>query len=91
MIVLWYDPQPMAGSSQAARTAMAARRPVVTNDTEWFGEMPEQTDGYRKVHSLGELERTMEAILARPYVEEHSWDRVAKLLLARYASVRVAA
>jgi hypothetical protein len=92
-IVLWYDPQPMAGSSQAARTAMASRRPVVTNNTEWFSDLPRVTGTeysghhYKQVSDLIELERYLEVLLQRPYAEENSWDRVAAKLVERYQSV----
>jgi hypothetical protein len=87
LVALWYDPQPMAGSSQAARTAMAARRPLITNDTEWFSDLPVRADGYWKVADLAEFERVAESVLERPYVQENSWDAVAALLADRYAHV----
>jgi hypothetical protein len=88
-IVLWYDPQPMAGSSQAARTAMASRRLVVTNDTEWFSDLPPRAKGFLKVTELWEMEDALRQQFQRAYVEENSWDQVARLLLEHYARVRV--
>lgn len=90
-IVLWYDDVGAAGSSQAARTAMASRRPVITNDTTWFSDLPPRVDGYSKVSNEAQLERELEAVLARPYVWENSWESVARLLVDRYAGVGVPA
>ena len=89
-VVLWYDDNGMAGSSQAARTAMASRRPVITNDTTWFTELPEHTDGYQKVHSLEQMEEKLAALFVRPYVSSRSWDHMASTLVARYKDARVA-
>lgn len=91
VVVLWYDPQSMAGSSQAARTAMAARRPLIVNDTEWFADLPRRAYNFQKVHDLDELEAALHARLAAPYVEANSWDRVAALLVDRYQRVGLAA
>lgn len=84
-IVLWYDDNGMAGSSQAARTAMASRRPVVTNDTTWFSDLPRRTDGYTKVRDLQELEMTLSGLLHRGYAHRNSWDAVARILMDRYS------
>lgn len=83
-IVLWYDDNQMAGSSQATRTALAARRPVVTNDTSWFSDLPDETRSYRKVHSLEELESVLVDRFADPYLATNSWRRVAGMLVERY-------
>jgi hypothetical protein len=87
VIVLWYDPQPAAGSSQAARTAMASRRLVVTNDTEWFSDLPDTpVPGiYRKVSTLEELEVVLHDILVPPrYLIENSLDHVVRHLVGCY-------
>jgi hypothetical protein len=82
-IVLWYDEVPSAGSSQAARTAIATRRPVFLSDTTWFREIP---CGYG-VHKLSDataLERSMAQSLSPPFIARCSWDRVAELHLHEY-------
>ena len=84
LLVLWYDENGMAGSSQAARTAMAARRPLITNDTTWFEELPTRTSHYQKVSTLQQLETEMCALLADPYVSENSWDRVVDQFVEGY-------
>lgn len=85
-IVLWYGEEPMAGSSQAARTALAARRQVFTNDTTWFEDLPANTRDYTKVSTLEELEHELQNEFKRPYVDEYSWTNVAKHLIGRYQS-----
>lgn len=86
-VVLWYDEQPMAGSSQAARTAIASRRPVITNDTTWFSDLPVRIPGaYVKVESLEQLEERLRLCFTpEAYIAQHSWDRVAETMLANYA------
>jgi len=85
-IVLWYDDVDSAGSSQAARTAIATRRPVFLSDTTWFREIPSGY-GVHKLSDIAALERSMVQSLSPPFVEECSWDRVAELHLERYAAV----
>ncbi len=95
-IVLYYDDNPAAGSSQAVRTAMAARRPVFVNDATWFGDLPTQLRqsysgvSFEKVATLDDLEWALAELFSRPYVEENSWDYVASLLCERYAAVSLA-
>lgn len=87
-IVLWYPETPMAGSSQAARTALATRRPVIVNDTSWFRDLPIGS-GVRKVADTPEaLESALINVFASPYIEECSWDHVASLHLAAYSEAR---
>ena len=62
-IVLWYDEDLTSGGSAAAPLAIATRRPVFVNDTEWFRDLPERTATLRKVADLEELEREMRALL----------------------------
>jgi hypothetical protein len=93
-IVLWYDDVGPAGSSQAARTAMAARRPVITNDTTWFSDLPNRAHGgsgplYAQVGTPEALERYLTDLFERSYVEQNSWDHVAALLLERYERASV--
>lgn len=88
-IVLWYDDNGMAGSSQAVRTAMAARRPVITNDTTWFSDMPNRATGYQKVHDLDQLEGAVEDACGNSFVRANSWDLVAARLVERYCSAMV--
>ena len=83
-IVWWYPPQPLAGSSQAARTAMASRRPVFTNCTEWFADLPDATRGFAKVGSEAELEQALRATFDRPYVADNSWVSVARRMCDFY-------
>ena len=84
-IVLWYDDVEMAGSSQAARTAIATRRPVFLSDTTWFREIP-CGYGVHKLSNAAALERSMLQSLSPPFVAECSWDRVAELHLSAYGS-----
>jgi hypothetical protein len=91
VIVLWYDDNAMAGSSQAVRTAMAARRPVFTNDVKWFEDLPPETRGYRKLSSLEELESVLGFAFDDPYRQASSWTHVARLLVDRYQAVSLAA
>lgn len=76
-IVLWYDDAPAAGASQAVRSALATRRPVVVNDTTWFADVPERGRGIRKVATLAELEHELRQTLRDPYDEGETWDAVA--------------
>ncbi len=89
-IVAWYPPEPRAGASLAARTAIAARRPLITNDTEWFAEMPLSVGGncegdiYRKVSNPAELESHLRGLFWRRYVDERSWPAVATRFVDDY-------
>jgi hypothetical protein len=87
-IVLWYPPEPRAGSSQALRDAMAARRFVVTNDTEWFADAPKYLEeGYLKVGTPGMLEEALWQRFRRPFVEQNSWTAVAARIVADMAAL----
>jgi hypothetical protein len=88
-IVLWYDDNGMAGSSQAARTAIASRRPVITNDTTWFSDLPEWMVGYKKVASLEALEDALSDEFTRDYVQQNSWNSVAHTITERYRGALV--
>lgn len=95
-IVLWYPDHDQAGSSQSARTAMATRRPVFTNDTKWFEDLPPKVEGgggliYRKVPTLDELDAALGFHFWRQYVAAGTWDSVARHLLDRYTAVRTPA
>lgn len=88
-IVLWYDDNGMAGSSQAVRTAIASRRPVITNDTTWFEDLPKKIRYYQKVSDFDGLERALQEMFHRPYVEGSSWDLVAKKFVTEYKRAQV--
>ena len=63
-IVLWYDDDPLAGSAGAARTAIATRRPVIVNDTNWFADLPQQSGAFYKVKDdPAALQATLREIL----------------------------
>ena len=83
-IVLWYDEDLTSGGSAAAPLAIATRRPVFVNDTEWFRDLPERTATVHKVSDVEELEREMRAVLDDPYAAERSWDLVAQTLVTDY-------
>jgi hypothetical protein len=83
-IVLWYPDAEMAGSSQAARTALATRRPVFVNDVTWFDDLPFCMDGLTKCVHPGGLEYSLMQELARPYITDCSWDKVAAITLRDY-------
>jgi hypothetical protein len=86
LIVCWYPEVEMAGSSQAARTALATRRPLIVNDTRWFADLPERTTNFAKVpDDPTALEAEMVRTLDSPYLAESSWDRVAQLHHDAYA------
>ncbi len=85
-IVLWYDEDPSAGSSAAARTALATRRPVIVNDTSWFGELPQQSGAFYKLKDdPAALESTLREIL-RPdtLIERWSTDAVVDRYIGGY-------
>lgn len=82
VIVLWYPPNAGAGSSQAARTALATRRRVIVNDVQWFADLPGTGGGLLKLEDDPRLlEGALEHMLTTPWV---SWDEVAALHLAAY-------
>lgn len=84
-IVLWYPDVPSAGSSQAARTALATRRPLIVNDVTWFDDLPMISPHLRKVADTpAALEAKLVETLDAPYLEANSWDHVAELHLAAY-------
>lgn len=93
-IVLWYPPEPRAGSSQAARDALAARRPLITNNTEWFSDLPSGTlayddIGYEKVETPDELRRGLRRLLDHrdAWFDQCSWNTIARRLVADYVAV----
>lgn len=79
-IVLYYDDVPSAGSSQAARTAIATRRPVIVNDVTWFRGVK----GVYKIETPQELEDLLKQLLDKPVIEEDSWDIIAAGILEDY-------
>lgn len=86
-IVLWYEEDRSSGGSAAAPMALATRRPVFVNDTEWFRDLPDRTDTLTKVSTPEQLEAGLRERFADPYVEPRSWDRVAETLVDDYRGV----
>ena len=84
-VVLWYDEDLTSGGSAAAPQALATRRPVFVNDTEWFRDLPQQAPGLRKVGTPEALEHQLRALFSDEYVESRSWDVIASTLAADYA------
>jgi hypothetical protein len=83
-IVLWYDRKLGSGGSAAAPFAIGTRRPVFVNDTEAFRDLPERTSNLRKLRTPAELEVALRELLANPYAEERTWDRVAATMVADF-------
>jgi hypothetical protein len=83
-IVLWYEEDLTSGGSAAAPLAIATRRPVFVNTTEWFRDIPSRTTTLRKVGTTAELEQALQELLVDPYADERSWDRVAHTLMDDY-------
>ena len=86
-IVLWYDDDHRAGGSAGAPLAIATRRPVFINDTEWFRDLPERTANLRKLHTPQELEVALRETLTDTYAERRTWDCVADIQLADFRAV----
>jgi len=86
-IVLWYSDDPTSGGSAAVTLAIATRRPVFVNDVEWFSDLPERTATVRRVRDEKALEAGLRELLADPYAEERSWDRVAAGHVEDYRNV----
>ena len=86
VIVLWYGDNPAAGSSLAARTAIATRRPVIVNDTTWFGELPQQSGSFYKLKDdPAELEGTLREILRTDtMIGRWSADAIVEQHVTRY-------
>jgi hypothetical protein len=83
-IVLWYEEDLSSGGSAAAPLAIATRRPVFVNDTEWFRDLPDRTATLRRVGSIEELEAGLRDLLRDDYASERSWDRVANAHVDSY-------
>ena len=84
-IVLWYPDVDSAGSSLAARTALATRRPLIVNDTRWFADLPSQGPHLAKVaDDPSALEHALHAALDDRYITDCSWEHVAHLHLNTY-------
>jgi hypothetical protein len=83
-IVLWYDEDLTSGGSAAAPQALATRRPVFVNDTQWFSDLPERINNLCKVSTPEQLEQALRDLFANQYVESRSWDLVAGMLAADY-------
>jgi hypothetical protein len=86
-VVLWYPEVDSAGSSLAARTALAARRPLIVNDVTWFRDLPESAPGLQRVPDQPLfLEAALHNVLDSPYIDACSWDQVARYHLDAYAN-----
>lgn len=79
-IVLYYADVPSAGSSQAARTAIATRRPVIVNNVTWF----EGVEGVYRVNTPEELEAELFNLLDHPIINRDSWDLIAETIYNDY-------
>ena len=79
-IVLYYDDVPSAGSSQAARTAIGTRRPVIVNDVTWFRGV----EGVYKVETPQELEETLRHLFKNTVIERDSWGNLAVSIVEDY-------
>lgn len=87
-IVQWYDDVAAAGSSQAARTAIATHRPVAVNDVTWFADLPDHAPpNFWKLPNDPDALRGWLAGLRSRYVDECSWGRVADRLVSDYREV----
>lgn len=86
-IVLFYPEQPMAGSSQAARTALATRRPVIVNDTTWFRGLEDRAGNLHKVAGQDHLEWRLRELFNAPTEHYETWDTVAGLHVEAYRAV----
>jgi len=77
-IVLWYAENGLVGSSQAAHTAVATRRPVVVTDTTWFADLPHRPGSFHKIPDDPEaLEQTLHELLDDPLIAAADWAIVA--------------
>lgn len=72
-IVLYYDDVPSAGSSQAARTAIGTRRPVIVNNVTWFSGVK----GAYFVSNAEQLKKELFSLLDNRVIEQDSWDNIA--------------
>jgi hypothetical protein len=85
-IVLWYADDGLMGSSQAAHTAIATRRPVVVTDTTWFADL-QNVPGrlYKVADDPAALEATLRELLQTdPIIAEAAWESVAERHLDCY-------
>ncbi|MGA2757761.1 MAG: methyltransferase domain-containing protein [Solirubrobacteraceae bacterium] len=77
-IVLWYAENELVGSSQAAHTALATRRPLVVTDTTWFADLPARPG---RIHKIADdpaaLEATLHELLDDPLIAAADWQLVA--------------
>jgi hypothetical protein len=85
-IVLWYADDGMMGSSQAAHTALATRRPVVATDTTWFADLPHLPGRFYKLaDDPAVLEATLRELLRPdPLIADAAWETVAERHLDCY-------
>jgi hypothetical protein len=79
-IVLWYADDAMMGSSQAAHTAIATRRPVVVTDTTWFADLPHRPGILHKIaDDPAALEATLRDLLSTDeLIDDAAWELVAE-------------
>jgi hypothetical protein len=85
-IVLWYKEDELQGTSSAAHTALATRRPLVVNDVTWFADLPRRSGSFHKVDDdPRRLEEALREILAsQPLIDDAAWELVAERHLASY-------
>ncbi len=86
VIVLWYADDTTMGSSQAAHTAIATRRPVIVSDTTWFADLPHQPGRFEKVPDDPlALEAALAGLLRPdPLIEDAAWEAVAERHVESY-------
>lgn len=96
LIVLWYDDNGMAGSSQAARTAIATGRHVIVNDVSWFRDLPVVADGnFLKLQNNPDLlETAMRQAISQGFptgglIDKASSDQVVGHHVMRYKELLV--
>jgi SAM-dependent methyltransferase len=84
-IVLWYAENELVGSSQAAHTALATRRPLVVTDTTWFADLPARPGHVHKIaDDPGALEATLHELLDDPLIAASDWALVGSRHLDCY-------
>ncbi len=76
-IVLYYPPDVSEVTSSAVRIALASRRPVIVNDTNWFKDISSPT--VYKVTSEYGLADVLQDLLNKDYIDHHDWLKVAQI------------
>lgn len=89
LLVLWYPEVDSAGSSLAARDALATQRPLIVNDVTWFRDLPREGPRFRKV---ADTPHALEAAMLEQLVGGNlgyawpTWDDVAGWHMAAYTT-----